>query len=157
MKLTLRTAALRALVEWTMTHRGNRANREGIWTSTNITSQIINSAIKVHTRLGAGSLESVYEEVLHYELVKKGVYCERQVVLPVFYDEIKMEVGFKMDLVAEKKVAVEIKSVETVNPFFKKKLLNHLRLANLQIGLLINFNEEWLKNGITRLFNKSAT
>lgn len=121
-----------------------------------ITGQIIDSAIKVHKKLGPGLLESVYEEVLHYELVKRGLLSERQVPLPVIYDDLKMEVGFRIDLLVEKTVIVEIKSVETVVPFFKKKLLNHLRLSKLEIGLLINFNEELLKNGITRLFNNYA-
>lgn len=121
-----------------------------------ITGQIIDSAIKVHKKLGPGLLESVYEEVLHYELTKRGLLSERQVPLPVVYDDLKMEVGFRIDLLVEKTVIVEIKSVESVVPFFKKKLLNHLRLSKLEIGLLINFNEELLKNGITRLFNNYA-
>ena len=121
-----------------------------------ITGQIVDAAIHIHKKLGPGLLESVYEEVLHYELVKRGLFSERQVPIAVVYDEIRMDVGFRIDLFVERKVIVEIKSVETVNPFFKKKLLNHLRLANLQIGLLINFNEELLKNGITRLFNNYA-
>lgn len=121
-----------------------------------ITGGIIDASIKIHKQLGPGLLESVYEEVLHYELTKRGFYSEKQVPLPVIYDELKMEVGFRIDLLIEKKVIVELKSVETVTPFFKKKLLNHLRLTNLQVGLLINFNEELLKNGITRLFNNYA-
>ena len=121
-----------------------------------ITGQIIDAAIQIHKKLGPGLLESVYEEVLHYELVKRGLFSERQVPIAVVYDEIRMDVGFRIDLFVERTVIVEIKSVETVTPFFKKKLLNHLRLANLQIGLLINFNEELLKNGITRLFNNYA-
>jgi GxxExxY protein len=121
-----------------------------------ITGEIIDAAIKIHKRLGPGLLESVYEEVLHYELTKRGLISERQVPLPVVYDEIKMDIGFRIDLLVEKKVVVELKSVETVTPFFKKKTLNHLRLTNLQVGLLINFNVELLKNGITRLFNNYA-
>jgi len=121
-----------------------------------ITGQIIDAAIHIHRKLGPGLLESVYEEVLHYELVKRGLFSERQVPIAVVYDEIRMDVGFRIDLFVERKVIVEIKSVETVTPFYKKKLLNHLRLSNLQIGLLINFNEELLKNGITRLFNNYA-
>jgi GxxExxY protein len=121
-----------------------------------ITGQIIDAAIKIHKTPGPGLLESVYEEVLHYELVKRGLFSERQVPLSVIYDEIRMDIGFRIDLLIEKKVIVELKSVEIVVPFFKKKLLNHLRLSNLQIGLLINFNEELLKNGITRLFNNYA-
>jgi GxxExxY protein len=122
-----------------------------------ITGQVVDSAIKVHKKLGPGLLESVYEEVLHYELTKRGLFSQRQVPLSVVYDDLRMDVGFRIDLLVEKKVIVEIKSVETVVPFFKKKLLNHLRLSNLEIGLLINFNEELLKNGITRLFNNYAT
>jgi GxxExxY protein len=121
-----------------------------------ITGEIIDASIKIHKELGPGLLESVYEEVLHYELTQRGLLSERQMPLPVIYKEIKMDVGFRIDLLVEKKVIVELKSVEAVTPFFKKKLLNHLRLAKLQIGLLINFNEELLKNGITRLFNNYA-
>ena len=121
-----------------------------------ITGVIVGSAIKIHKELGPGLLESVYEEVLHYELTKKGLISERQVQLPVIYESVKMETGFRIDLLVEKKVIVELKSVETVTPFFKKKLLNHLRLAKLHIGLLINFNEELLTKGISRLFNNYA-
>ena len=81
---------------------------------------------------------------------------QRQAPLPVLYESIKMDIGFRLDLLVEEIVIVELKSVETVTPFFKKKVLNHLRLANLEVGLLINFNEELLKNGITRLFNNYA-
>jgi GxxExxY protein len=118
-----------------------------------ITGQIIDASIKIHTELGPGLFESVYEEVLQYELIKRGFISERQVPLPVYYDNLKMEVGFRADIIVEKKVIVELKSVELVVPVHKKKLLTYLKLANLQIGLLINFNEELLKNGITRLFN----
>ena len=121
-----------------------------------ITGEIIDASIKIHKRLGPGLLESVYEEVLHYELSKRGIQSQRQAPLPVIYDDIKMDIGFRIDLLVEETVIVELKSVETVTPFFKKKVLNHLRLANLEIGLLINFNEELLKNGITRLFNNYA-
>ncbi len=121
-----------------------------------ITGEIIDASIKIHKRLGPGLLESVYEEVLHYELSKRGIQSQRQAPLPVIYDDIKMDIGFRIDLLVEETVIVELKSVETITPFFKKKVLNHLRLANLEIGLLINFNEELLKNGITRLFNNYA-
>ncbi len=121
-----------------------------------ITGEIIDASIKIHKQLGPGLLESVYEEVLHYELTKRGFLSQRQAPLPVIYDEIKMDIGFKIDLLVEETIIVELKSVEAVTPFFKKKLLNHLRLANLEVGLLINFNEELLKNGITRLFNNYA-
>ncbi|MEQ1677778.1 MAG: GxxExxY protein [Chitinophagaceae bacterium] len=121
-----------------------------------ITGEIIDASIKIHKILGPGLLESVYEEVLHYELTKRGLLSQRQVPLPVVYDDLKMEQAFRIDLLIEETVIVELKSVEAVTPFFKKKVLNHLRLANLEVGLLINFNEELLKNGITRLFNNYA-
>ena len=121
-----------------------------------ITGEIIDASIKIHKVLEPGLLESVYEEVLHYELTKRGFLSQRQAPLPVIYDELKMDVGFRIDLLVEEMVIVELKSVETIIPFFKKKVLNHLRLANLEVGLLINFNEELLKNGITRLFNNYA-
>jgi len=87
-----------------------------------ITGQVIDAAIKIHKRLGPGLLESVYEEVLHCELIKRGLLSERQVPLPVIYDEIKMDIGFRIDLLVEKKVIVELKSVEMITPFFKKKV-----------------------------------
>lgn len=121
-----------------------------------ITGEIIDASIKIHRELGPGLLESVYEEVLHYELTKRGLLSQRQVPLPVVYEEIKMDVGFRIDLLVERKIIVELKSVETVTPFFKKKLLNHLRLMKLEVGLLINFNEELLKKGVSRLFNNYA-
>ena len=107
-----------------------------------ITGEIIDSSIKIHKVLGPGLLESVYEEVLHYELTKRGLLSQRQAPLPVIYDDLKMDIGFRIDLLVEETVIVELKSVETVTPFFKKKVINHLRLANLEVGLLINFNEE---------------
>ena len=121
----------------------------------NITGEIIDASIKIHKMIGPGLLESVYEEVLHYELTNRGILVQRQVALPVIYDQLTIELGFRLDLVVEKIVIVEIKSVETVIPFYKKKLLNYLKLADLPVGLLINFNEELLKNGITRLFNNT--
>ncbi len=121
-----------------------------------ITGEIIDTSIKIHSRLGPGLFESVYEEVLHYELTKRGLLSERQIPLPVYYDDLKMEVGFRADMMINKTVIIELKSIETVLPVHKKKLLTYLRLTNLHIGLLINFNEELLKNGITRLFNNYA-
>jgi len=119
-----------------------------------ITSSVITAVIKVHRHLGPGLLESVYEEVLHYELTRMGVVCQRQVPLPVYYEDVKMEIGFRVDLLIEKRVMLELKSVESVAAVHKKILLTYLRLANIHIGLLINFNEELVKDGITRLINK---
>lgn len=120
----------------------------------NITSTIIASCIEVHNDLGPGLFASVYEEILAYKFQKIGLLFQRQVAIPVFYEEIKMDVGFRADFIIENEVIVEIKSIEAIHPVHKKQLLTYLRLANKQIGLLINFNEEILKNGITRLINK---
>ncbi len=121
-----------------------------------ITAAIIDAGLTVHRALGPGLLESVYEEVLYFELKKRGFICERQKALPVYYENLKMEIGFRVDLIVENKVIIELKSVEIVPQVVKKILLTYLRLSNIQIGLLINFNEELLKNGITRLYNKQA-
>jgi methylglutaconyl-CoA hydratase len=120
----------------------------------NITSTIIAACIEVHNNLGPGLFESVYEEILAYKFQKVGLFFQRQFPIPVFYEEIKMDVGFRADFIIENEVVLEIKSIEAIHPVHKKQLLTYLRLANKQIGLLINFNEEILKNGITRLINK---
>ena len=103
-----------------------------------ITAQIIDAAIKVHNQLGPGLFETVYEEVLAFELIKRNLHVERQVPIPVYYDELKMEVGFRADLIVEKQVIVEVKSIETVAPVHKKQVITYLRLSGLKIGLLIN-------------------
>lgn len=121
-----------------------------------ITGEIIGAAIKVHRALGPGLLESVYEHALHLELTKSGLRSERQVAIPVYYNDVPMEIGFRIDILVEKCVIVEIKSVEEVTKFFKKKLYNHLRLCSLKNGLLINFNVDLLKMGITRMFNNKG-
>lgn len=119
-----------------------------------ITSGIIKCCIDVHNHLGPGLFESVYEEILFYKFNKDGLSVERQVAVPVYYDDIKMDVGFRADFIVEGEVILEIKSVETIHAVHKKQLLSYLRLANKPLGLLINFNEELLKDGITRLINK---
>lgn len=98
-------------------------------------------------------MESVYEEVLAYELKKKDLLCERQVGVPVLYDGLKMDLGFRADLIVEDKVIIELKSIDSVLPVHKKQLLTYLKLSQKKIGLLINFNEELIKNGITRIAN----
>lgn len=118
-----------------------------------ITGQIVDASIKIHNELGAGLFESVYEEVLAYELRKRGFEVARQVAVPVVYDSLKMEVGFRADLIVERQVIVEIKSIENIAPVHKKQVLTYLRITGLKVGLLINFNEERLKDGITRLMN----
>jgi GxxExxY protein len=108
---------------------------------------------KVHTTLGPGLLESVYEAALAYELGKRGLHGERQKPLPVVYENIRLEEGFRADLVVSDLVIVELKSVEEVAPDHKKQLLTYLRLADKRLGLLINFGVAKIKNGISRIVN----
>ena len=114
---------------------------------------IVNSCYKIHTTLGPGLFESVYEEVILYELNKHGLECQRQVEIPVVYEEITFKAGFRADIVVENKVIIELKSVETLTPVQKKQLLTYLKLSGLKLGLLINFNVATIKDGIVRIVN----
>ena len=118
-----------------------------------ISGRIIEASIKVHSALGPGLLESAYEACLMYELNKCGLVVRNQVPLPVKYEEIIIEVGYRIDLLVAESVIVELKSVENVAAIHKAQLLSYLKLSGKKIGLLINFNVELLKNGITRLAN----
>jgi len=118
-----------------------------------ISSTIIGIAIDVHQRLGPGLLESVYRQVLAYELRKQGINVVEEQPIPVYWDDQKLEVGFRADLVVQDKIIVELKSIEKVTSVHKKVLLTYLRIADKQLGLIINFREELLKNGIHRLVN----
>lgn len=119
-----------------------------------IATLIVNTAYDIHVKLGPGLLESVYEEILYYELVKQGLNVERQKAVPVIWDDLKMELGFRADLIVENKVIVELKSVEAIAPVHPKQLLTYLKITGLKLGLLINFNEKLIKDGITRIVNK---
>jgi GxxExxY protein len=115
---------------------------------------IVDTAFRIHKELGPGLFESVYESVLDYELVNEyGLFVQRQPVLPVIWKEIKLDLGFKPDMIIENKVIIELKSVETVLPVHYKQLLTYLKLTGLRLGLLINFNEALIKNGIKRVVN----
>ena len=114
-----------------------------------ISAIILDASIKVHNALGLGLLESVYEEVLAYELRKRGLKVERQKALPVYYDDLKMEVGFRLDLLVEDKVIIELKSVEELIKKHFKITRNYLGLTGLKLALLINFNETLLKMATT--------
>ena len=115
---------------------------------------VLDAAFKVHTKLGPGLLETVYEAALAKELRKLGHQVERQKPIPVFYDgELLEEIGFRSDLIADGLVLVELKSVSEISDLFKKITYNYLRLISLQLGFLINFNEAHRKNGITRIVN----
>ena len=119
----------------------------------NLTGQIIGSAIKVHRKLGPGLLESAYEACLAHELEESGLYVQRQKAVPLIYGPVKLECGFRADLVVERSVVVEIKCKEAIHPVDQAQLLSHLRLLDLRIGLLINFHVVQLKDGIKRMVN----
>ncbi len=118
-----------------------------------ISQLIIGCAIKVHTALGPGLLESAYEECLYYELVKEGLKVEKQKALPLIYEEIKLEVGYRLDLIVEDKVIIEIKACEGLNDVHLAQVLTYLKLSNVKLGLLINFNVTRVKDGIKRVVN----
>lgn len=116
--------------------------------------KIIGSAIEVHKNLGVGLLESTYESALAYELKKLGFNVKRQIYLPLQYKEMNIENAYKIDLLIEDKVIIEVKSVLEMHPVFNAQLLTYLKLANIKLGLLINFNTPLIKDGIHRIVNK---
>lgn len=127
-----------------------------------ITRQIIGAAMKIHTALGPGLLESAYRACLIHELRKQGIRVASEVGLPVVYDGEKMDLGYRIDLIVADSVIVEIKCVEAINPVHKSQLLSYMRLSGRQVGLLINFHVEHLRDGIKRMvdgygWNKAST
>ncbi len=122
-------------------------------TENEISKIIVNTCYDIHVELGPGLFESVYEEILYFELTNRGLKVERQKAIPVIWKNLKMELGFRADLIVEDKVVIELKSVEAVAPVHKKQLLTYLKLTKMKLGLLINFNENLIKNGITRIVN----
>ena len=122
-------------------------------TTNQLTGKIIGAAIKVHQRLGPGLLESAYEACLAHELRRLGLRVEQQKAVPVIYESVKLECGFRADLVVEGRVAVELKCKEELHPVDHSQLLSHMRLLGIPVGLLINFHVVILKDGIRRLVN----
>jgi len=116
-----------------------------------ITGAVVNSAMKVHSILGPGLLESAYQACLAYELRSRGLEVATQVGLPVVYEGQKLELGYLMDLLVENRVVVEVKSVELIHPIHEAQLLSYMRLSRIQVGLLINFNVLHLRDGIQRM------
>jgi GxxExxY protein len=127
--------------------------KEGCMTENAIAKETVDAAFRIHTTLGPGLLESVYDTVLAYELGRRGLRTVRQQPIPVVYEDVRIDTGFRADLVVEDKVIVEIKSVELLAPVHKKQLLTYLRLADKRLGLLVNFNVALIKDGITRIVN----
>lgn len=122
-------------------------------TENEIAKQVVDSAYKIHTHLGPGLLESVYETTLAEELSRRGIPFLRQQGIPVVYGNVKLEIGFRADLIVADRVIVEVKSIEAIAPVHLKQLLTYLRLADKRLGLLININVERIKDGIKRVVN----
>lgn len=122
-------------------------------THNELSSIIICTAIDIHRKLGPGLLESVYLAVLEYELKKRGLVVQKEVPVPVQWDNLCLEIGFRADLIVEGMVLIELKSVEQVAAVHKKQVLTYIKLTDLRLGLLVNFGAELLKHGITRIIN----
>jgi GxxExxY protein len=119
-----------------------------------IIKTILDSSFQVHTELGPGLLESSYEACLAHELMSKGLNVQVQKPLPLVYQQVKLEIGYRIDVIVENEIIVEIKSVEALNDLHLAQILTYLKLSNKKIGLLINFNVKSLKEGIQRIINK---
>ena len=119
-----------------------------------VSAQVLDAAMKVHSVLGPGLLENAYEACLKYELEKRGLSVQQQVALPVVYDNVKVDVGYRLDLLVENAVIVELKAVERLTAVHEAQLLSYLKLSRKKIGLLVNFDVAHLKNGIKRMVNE---
>lgn len=118
-----------------------------------VSGHIVDAAMKVHSALGPGLLESAYEACLAYELRKRGLQVQSQVECPVIYDGIRIDIGYRLDLLVEVAVITELKTVENITSLHKAQLLSYLKLSGKKVGLLLNFNVEHMKDGIVRLAN----
>ena len=122
-------------------------------TENEISNKIIGFAIEIHRKLGPGLLESAYKECLFYKINNSGLFVEKEKAMPLIFEEVKLDCGYRVDLLVEKKLIIEIKSVESLTTVHLAQTLTYLRLGNYKLGLLINFNELLLKNGIRRVAN----
>jgi GxxExxY protein len=123
-------------------------------TENEVSNIVIGSALKVHSALGPGLLESSYVACLHYELMQSGLFVEAQKPLPLVYNAVRLECGYRIDLMVERKLIIEVKSVEALNEIHLAQVLTYLKLADCRLGLLMNFNVLRLKEGIKRVVNK---
>ena len=124
-------------------------------TENEIAKLVYDCSLRVHKALGPGLLESAYRECLCYELFKTGIYVEKEKPLPLVYEEIKLDIGYRMDIVLENKFIIEVKSVEELHDIHLAQLLTYLKLSDYKLGLLINFNVLLIKDGIRRVINGS--
>jgi GxxExxY protein len=124
-----------------------------VMTENELSNIVIGEAIKVHQQLGPGLLESVYTECLSYKLIKAGLLIEKQKPIPLVFEEVKLECGFRCDIFVEKKLILEIKSVDALNDIHLAQVLTYLKLTNIRLGLLMNFNVIKLKEGLRRVVN----
>ena len=123
-------------------------------TENEISKIVVEAALKVHKTVGPGLLESANEECLAYELIKSGLFIEKQKALPLVYEEIKLDPGYRVDILVENKLIIEVKSVEALNDVHLAQILTYLKLSGCKLGLLINFNVALIKNGIKRVVNQ---
>jgi len=136
-----------------MSRREAEAAKKLVMTENDISKILVDIFIRIHSQLGPGLLESVYEEVICHELNERNLDYTRQQGISVVYNNVKMEIGFRADIIVEDKVIVEIKSIEQIAPVHHKQLLTYLKLTDKKLGLLVNFNVNLVKNGITRIVN----
>ena len=122
-------------------------------TENEISGKIIAAAIEVHNALGPGLLESAYKECVNYKLVNSGLFTEKEKPMPLFFEKVGLDCGYRIDLLVERRVVIEVKSVESLNEIHFAKTLTYLKLGNFKHGLLINFNVSFLKQGIKRIVN----
>jgi len=122
-------------------------------TENELSKIVFETGLKIHKKLGAGLFEHVYEECLFYELNKAGLFVEIQKILPIIYEELKIENALRLDMIVENKLILEIKAVEYINPTHKAQLLTYLKMTNCKLGLLLNFQSDTFKNGVTRVVN----
>lgn len=118
-----------------------------------LSNLVINRAIKVHQTLGPGLLESSYQECLYYELVQSGLNVEKEKALPLIYEEVKLEFGYRIDLLVERKLVIEIKAVDAIHDLHLAQVLTYLKLSDCRLGLILNFNVTLMKDGIRRVVN----
>ena len=134
-------------------HEGLHKGHEKVMTENELAKIVFEAGMRVHKTLGAGLLESAYEECLFYELQKSGLFVEKQKALPLIYEDVKLDAGYRVDLLVEQKLVIEIESVEALNDLHLAQILTYLKLSGCKLGLLINFNTVLFKNGVKRVIN----